>query len=375
MCLGNSIQRVVPTNVLDAKDVYICESNMSCEYSVAEDVTFVGNLSVLHLNIRSLNKNHDNLKELISTLAKSNVKLDFILLCETWLHDMNSGLVDIDGYKCLTKNRDSTTGGGIAIYVREHYKPELIKDFSVIVPGQYESLFVKIPMGKKSLLLGELYRVPNSNNNVFQDYVDKIAVGCRGKNCIIGSDQNLDLLKHSHHKPTSKFLDGLMDNELIPLIHKPTRVTHNSFSLIDNVYVSSNLVSNSKSSVLVEYLSDHFPCLAQLNWPYECVKESKVIYTRKLNDQKILNINHDLLHKNWLGLLDPCTALDTNYSTMISTITDSIDKFAPLRKKTIRQNNVLKLPWMSVSLMKCTKKCKHLYQKAMTKSKESSEWE
>lgn len=372
MCLGNSIHRVVPKNMLDSEDLNVSEIVKSCEYEFAENVSTLGNLSVLHLNIRSLNKNLENLKELIVTLTKQCVMLDVILLCETWLHSGNMALINIEGYTCLTKNRDST-GGGLAILVRKQYKPEIVKELTVTVPGQYESLFVKIPMGDRDLFLGELYRVPNSNISLFQEHVDKITSVCKGKNCILGADQNLDLLKHSNHKPTGKFLDSIIESELIPLIQKPTRVTHNSYSLIDNLYVSSNLVPDSKATILVEYLSDHFPCLAQLNWPFKREKHAKIVYTRKLNEKKLLSINHDLLHKNWLELMGSDNDLDLNYSTMISTIKNSIDKFAPLTRKMIKPSNVLKLPWMSVSLLKSTKKCKYLYQRSLTKSKNSPE--
>lgn len=374
MCLGKPANKVVPINDLNSTELQINEITSNCEYRIADDVSSSGNLSVLHLNIRSLNKNHGNLKELLSAMMKNNVDVDFILLCETWLNDDNMSLIDIEGYNCLSINRNMSSGGGIAIYIKKCYKPEIVQELSVIVSGQYESLFVEIPVGKRKLLLGEMYRIPNSNEKVFQDHLDKIMSACKGRSCLIGSDQNLDLLKHTNHKPTGKFLDTILENGLVPLIHKPTRVTHKSYTLIDNLYISVDLMPESSSTVLVEHFSDHFPCLGQLHWPFKRSKEVKIVYTRKLNDKKIQTINNDLLFQNWLDMLDPDNDINDNYISMITTITDSVEKIAPLKRKVINSRNVLKLPWMNVSLLKCSKKCKHLYQKSLTKSKDSLEW-
>ena len=52
---------------------------------------------------------------------------------------------------------------------------------------------------------------------------------------IIGMDQNLDLLKSEDHQITGKFL------KLWPIIMRPTRITQQTATLIDNIYISKNL--------------------------------------------------------------------------------------------------------------------------------------
>ena len=42
--------------------------------------------------------------------------------------------------------------------------------------------------------------------------------------CIMG-DYNIDILKHEEHNETQNFLDMIYENNLIPLITKPTRLT------------------------------------------------------------------------------------------------------------------------------------------------------
>ena len=58
---------------------------------------------------------------------------------------------------------------------------------------------------------------------------------------ILGTDQNLDLLKMSQHQTTEKVLDMCLEYKMISSIYRPTRVTHSSVTLIDNKYINSQL--------------------------------------------------------------------------------------------------------------------------------------
>ena len=44
-------------------------------------------LNVMHINIQSLSAKFDNLENLVGTLQENGVELNFILLCETFLHE------------------------------------------------------------------------------------------------------------------------------------------------------------------------------------------------------------------------------------------------------------------------------------------------
>ena len=69
-------------------------------------------------------------------------------------------------------------------------------------------------------------------------------------------DQNVNLLKSEKHNATGKFLDTILLLKLWPVITRPTRITQNSATLIDNTYISNNL--------LIEDISDHLPTVALL---------------------------------------------------------------------------------------------------------------
>ena len=79
------------------------------------------------------------------------------------------------------------------------------------------------------------------------------------KNVIIGSDQNLDLLKCHSHNQTLQVMEDLNDSGFISSILKPTGITHETSTLIANILSKGNGCFNFDSFVLIEDLSVHYP--------------------------------------------------------------------------------------------------------------------
>ena len=128
------------------------------------------------------------------------------------------------------------------------------------------------------------------------------------KRIIIGTDQNLDYLKIN----SMKFFDINLTHNLKPTICKPTRVTHNSATLIDDIYIDAELILNVKSHIIVTNISDHFLCIA-------VVKNSRLINTsldsyttRRINGSVLRDISGALMNKDWNIL--------NNYQLMEQTI-------------------------------------------------------
>ena len=78
-------------------------------------------------------------------------------------------------------------------------------------------------------------------------------------------NHNLDLIKHISHRDTVKFISMMLEKSSFPFITRPTRVTKNSATLIDNIFVNCRLQGQAKSSVIIHDISDHFPSLLLLD--------------------------------------------------------------------------------------------------------------
>ena len=103
--------------------------------------------------------------------------------------------------------------------------------------------------------MGSIYRPPNTNVGDFIDSYQVLGEKLhKFKNVLIGLDHNLDLLKTSTHSLMQQFLEATLDAHLIPVITKPTRVTHSSATLIDNILIKSDHCETHRGNVIITIL-------------------------------------------------------------------------------------------------------------------------
>ena len=259
------------------------------------------NFNCMHLNIQSLSAKFDELKLLLAKLAGKGIDLDVIMFCETFLHSGNENLFNIPLYKLVSRNRSNTSRGGVCIYVKDTIQFEERNDLTIFDEGKFESIFIETTNMRKNIVVGEIYRIPNSNVALSLEYYDKIVSGIRG-NAIIGTDQNFDLLKSISHTATTELLNNFMTHSFLPTINKPTRITHHCATLIDNIYVKIIERNNHLfSGVLLSDLSDHLPvfCLVSYYKNNDKSAQNHIIKHRKLTDDILRQMNIAVCDINW----------------------------------------------------------------------------
>ena len=95
---------------------------------------------------------------------------------------------------------------------------------------------------------------------------------------IIGTDQNFDYIQIDQYKHTQDLLDTFITNGFIPTITKPTRITHNTATLIDNIYISTNHKPDIHSVILTFDISDHLPVITSVGHDkYTTKRKPKII--------------------------------------------------------------------------------------------------
>ena len=74
------------------------------------------NISVLHLNIRSINKNSENFKMFLLNL---NFNFSIICFSETWLNDSNvdNSNYELPNYVSVHQIRNHYKRGGVSVYM------------------------------------------------------------------------------------------------------------------------------------------------------------------------------------------------------------------------------------------------------------------
>ena len=135
---------------------------------------------------------------------------------ETKLTYDNKFLFDIADYTSyhLTVNKNPTEtnpvkGHGVSIYIQNTYDSRLLTKYTSI-KGYLECIFTEVSYSNKSVIIGTIYRPPNSNVNSFiKEYFEMITcIKSEFKKPIyMMGDYNLDLLKYDESKYVCEFLD------------------------------------------------------------------------------------------------------------------------------------------------------------------------
>ena len=93
-------------------------------------------------------------------------------------------------------NRPSKKGGGLAIYIRQSINYKQRPDLECNIENEFESLFLEAKT-KHKLIIGEIYRVTNTNESEsilrYENILNKLTT--ENKDIIIGTDQNFDYIK------------------------------------------------------------------------------------------------------------------------------------------------------------------------------------
>ena len=94
-----------------------------------------------------------------------------------------------------------------------------------------ETIFIEINKEQirkdKNLIIGVIYRPPDTDIKVFNEYVSELLDKIRSENKCVAclGDYNISLLNSDCHGPTQEFSDLIYTYFLFPCITKPTRVT------------------------------------------------------------------------------------------------------------------------------------------------------
>ena len=350
--------------------------NDNCDYIDIENCTDLNannfNLIVLHLNIRSLLSHQHELNQLIRKTEKKNSRIDIILLCETFLSKNTHNMVNINGFTHMCNYRKEKKGGGVSILVRDGIAYRRRQDLDVFQEGHTESIFIEVKCRNgKQIIFGSMYKPPNTNNEQFINNITEIVHKTKSAKdqyspeLVLGMDHNINLLNSKTHKPTQKFMETMDGLLLYPTITRPTRITRNSATLIDNIYVSNLLHRSFESSIIIDDMSDHLPILTMLKQTKLCDSEPITFNSRCLDEKKLKQVNADLMTVDWIGILNGTTC-DEKFNQFSEKVDQILDKTAPVKEVRISAKRRFVEPWMTHELEQSSRKKMKLYKKTLT---------
>ena len=319
-------------------------------------------LNIIQLNIRGLfGKQNTLIQE--TTPNNPNKKIDIYILCETWLTVHNNSMIKIPNYSYIGKHRKNKKGGGVGILIHNTLTYKERSDIQLSQTSDLESLFVEVKTRKGDLIIGSMCRPPHTNEkNFLKDYgllLKQLKVEPE-KDILIGMDHNMDLLKTLKHKHTQSFLDINLDEDLLPTITKPTRISEHCATLLDNIFLSRRLQCLFGSGIWLTDISDHLPVLVCLkDLIHETTVQKTFIY-RVINDENIQDMNEELKTYNRNDML---VGLNTNdsFNVFHDILVGAFNTHMPERTKRISNKPCKHEPWMTKGIKKSIVKQKQLY--------------
>ena len=255
-------------------DVTTNENIHNCSYLTPEQFRLDlnasrGKINFMNVNIRSLSKNLDSLKECIKSC---DCKFDIIGISETHLKEKPNVLQNIDGFNIEHTNRIDRGKGGVCMYINEKIKYKLRTDLSR-ASSNFESCFIEIENVTMNVIVGVLYRAHTSIDDFIKD-IEPIykKLNSEKKHFYVIGDFNIDLLKTDSHRPIHDYLEFIYSHSMLPTIYKPTRITATTATCIDNILTNNEDII--QSTILISDITDHFPTILSSN--LDVVKQKNI---------------------------------------------------------------------------------------------------
>ena len=291
--------------------------------------------------------NADSLGNKVNELHAIAMTYEFDIICITetlpkFRYSSQCNLdINLDKYDSYCTD----SGRGIAIYIRQDLKSELVKANT----NFHENLLIKIKLNEgKELLLGCIYRSPNSsldNNRMLVSLIEEMCSMNMG-NLVVG-DFNLKEVDWPNHYVNASeqhfatiLYDRLNDLFLEQLIMEPTRHRAGERpNILDWIVTdSANLVENIKIGAPLGVRGDHNTITFEFEIPPEYTKLPERLNLYRGDYESMINI---LLGINWQEKLENLNC-EQSWECFHGLMMNLIDNHIPLFRKS---NNKKKL-WM-----------------------------
>ena len=141
----NHFHRIYPS-ILESNSVQYYDSN---SFKALNSSASTKDLSVIHLNIRSIRANCDTFLSFLSSL---NHKFDVICFTESNLKDGEQAGEYFKNYKTFYSGRSNRQGGGVMVCVSENFDCEIIRQLTTILPF-IEIVIIKVKFFNKQFFV------------------------------------------------------------------------------------------------------------------------------------------------------------------------------------------------------------------------------
>jgi len=282
---------------------------------------------------------------------------EFSVIGISELFGMSHNECHLEGYHPLefaVRNNSNMSKGGVGIFVKNSLKYKHRPDLSIFIEHVFESIFVEIELGNKSVIVGTVYRpnsYPRADIDVFNHNMYELmeTINSENKHAYIMGDVNIDLLKIDNHQLTSDYFDNILTLGFSPYISKPTRLTPHSATLIDHIY-GNNMNNQITSGIVITDVSDHFGILSIIKHPsYHNPKLTATSY-RSFTETNIMTFSTLIKNTDYSEIFYSDDA-ELSYNLLMKNILTSYESAFPVISKRIPRKYIKRMPWISKGLV------------------------
>lgn len=317
-------------------------------------------LKVFHINIRSLNKNHNHLVALLESLS---IKFDIIILSELWVVNIDLYLHILLNYSFVYQINPLNQASGIGAFISS--KLTYLYDTNTMLAGsEYLNITLKSTQmhSLHDLVIHCIYRHPGPLHKDFLPNLESlIRIQPKVKQIIIG-DLNINILNNLCPMAES-YLNLLSENQFLPLILSPTRITESSQTLIDHIMYNGFNETKSYSGNIYTDISDHLANYTLI----------PLVFTHKLNcDRPLIRItskSHNETFRQQIANINLDYGNNTDnadhiFSSYYQSFQECFQNSFPKVKQSIKQYKLK--PWLNKTLLKMIRRKNQLYKEWLT---------
>lgn len=308
---------------------FLCNPKDCAGYFVASE----SNIKILHMNIRSVKKNFDQLQALIC-LTKINI--DVIVLTECWLSKINNPPV-LNGYMSHSTKLTSNQNEGVIIYSKLSlnatiWEPCLTNSNSLVCQIDSKFAFVAVYRSPSYNTAAQIENFLSSLNNILEDLSSYPNIALIG-------DLNIDIKPGNSNPHSLEYLILNASHGLLPTHLLPTRLEN----CLDHILLKSKL--SSTTLVLESYITDHKPIILMLTTAKQ--NQNPKLYKSRPNLDAIKSELQNINFTDIYNIQDTNELLNTFISQINTVIINNTSKIIIPRRQRILK------PWITPGLLKC----------------------
>ena len=296
--------------------------------------------------------------------------------------------LNLEGYLPFPLTERCGRKGGLVTFVLEDYKVkdlDLYPDSEIEGKAAWEGQFLELKGNglRTKLLLSNLYIPPRTTND-FTEYTSKFfpiinSLADKYKHMIIAGDTNADALQFNSNSQFRDYYDKLTNNGLLPLITLPTHFGTRNGSILDHIYVKTDVdLSDIYAGISLHKFSHHLPVFISIplkNIVKELPKFTNVTKASTNNWNCLANELDELNWDNIFNTENTFSNPNVNYTKFVNKIIDLKSKHMPTKKVRFKRYKHKNNAWITESLISSIKHKDQLYKNLHSLTRTDSSYE